>query len=98
MAYRLTVAGVGVGPFNLSLAALMRPLLDISSCFYERRPRFDWHPGMLLPGSRMQTSFLKDLVTPVDPTSRFGFLSYLVSRGQQYRLLNADYSRVHRAE
>lgn len=98
MAERLTVAGVGVGPFNLSLAALLQPLQDVAGMFYERRPVFDWHPGMLLPGSRMQTSFLKDLVTPVDPTSRFGFLSYLVSRGQLYRFLNAEYPRIHRAE
>jgi lysine N6-hydroxylase len=98
MAQKLSVVGVGVGPFNLSLAALLHPLRDVTSSFYERRASFSWHPGMLLPGSRMQTSFLKDLVTPVDPTSHFGFLSYLVSRGQLYRFLNADYPRVHRAE
>jgi lysine N6-hydroxylase len=98
MAERLNAVGVGIGPFNLSLAALLDPLPALRSRFYERQPSFHWHPGMLLPGSRMQTSFLKDLVTPVDPTSRFGFLSYLVSRGLLYRFLNADYPRILRAE
>jgi lysine N6-hydroxylase len=98
LAKRFDVAGVGIGPFNLSLAALLRPLPNIQSRFYERQAALGWHPGMLLPGSRMQTSFLKDLVTPVDPTSPFGFLSYLVARGQLYRFLNAEYARVHRAE
>jgi lysine N6-hydroxylase len=98
VASRLNVVGVGIGPFNLSLAALLEPLAALHCRFYERQPAFDWHPGMLLPGARMQTSFLKDLVTPVDPTSRFGFLSYLVGRGQLYRFLNADYPRIQRAE
>lgn len=92
------VVGVGVGPFNLSLAALLCPLGDVKSRFFERAASFEWHPGMMLAGSCMQTSFLKDLVTPADPTSRFGFLSYLVERGQFYRFLNAEYPRVLRVE
>jgi lysine N6-hydroxylase len=92
------VVGVGVGPFNLSLAALLCPLGDVKSRFFERAAHFEWHPGMMLAGSCMQTSFLKDLVTPADPTSRFGFLSYLVERGQFYRFLNAEYPRVLRVE
>jgi lysine N6-hydroxylase len=92
------VAGVGVGPFNLSLAALLRPLPEVTCRFFDRAPAFEWHPGMMLAGSCMQTSFLKDLVTPADPTSRFSFLSYLVDRGQFYRFLNAEYPRVLRVE
>lgn len=92
------VAGVGVGPFNLSLAALLRPLHEVTCRFYDRAPAFEWHPGMMLAGSCMQTSFLKDLVTPADPTSRFSFLSYLVDKGQFYRFLNAEYPRVLRIE
>ena len=92
------VVGVGVGPFNLSLAALLSPLGEVKSRFFERSASFEWHPGMMLAGSCMQTSFLKDLVTPADPTSRFGFLSYLVDKGTFYRFLNAEYPRVLRAE
>jgi lysine N6-hydroxylase len=98
MTETLDLAGVGAGPFNLSLAALLAPIPGVSARFFERRGEFDWHPGMMLPGTRMQTSYLKDLVTPIDPTSRYGFLSYLVSRGRFYRFINADFPRVRRAE
>lgn len=71
------LVGVGVGPFNLGLAALAhdRPGLDVR-CF-ERTPEFRWHPGLLLEGARLQVPFLADLVTLVDPTSPFSFLAYL---------------------
>lgn len=94
----LDLAGIGVGPFNLSLAALLAPVPGVEARFFERRPNFSWHPGMMLPGSRMQTSFLKDLVTPVDPSSRYSFLSYIVQKGRFYRFVNAEFSRVRRVE
>jgi lysine N6-hydroxylase len=92
------LVGIGIGPSNLSLAALLAPISRVRACFFDRRPAFSWHPGMMLPGTRMQTSFLKDLVTPVDPTSPFGFLSYLVAKGRFYRFVNADFSHVRRAD
>jgi lysine N6-hydroxylase len=94
----LDLIGIGIGPSNLSLAALLAPITRFRARFFDRRAAFGWHPGMMLPGTRMQTSFLKDLVTPVDPTSPFGFLSYLVARGCFYRFLNAEFSRVRRAD
>ena len=94
----LDVAGIGIGPFNLSLAALLATASGVRARFFERRPAFEWHPGMLLPGTSMQTSFLKDLVTPVNPTSPFSFLSYLVAKGRFFRFANAEFSRVRRAE
>jgi L-ornithine N5-oxygenase len=39
--------------------------------------QFSWHSGMLLPGSKMQISFIKDLATLRDPRSEFTFLNYL---------------------
>lgn len=42
------VAGIGVGPFNLGLAALSEPLEDLDCVFLDRRESFDWHPGMML--------------------------------------------------
>jgi lysine N6-hydroxylase len=95
---KLDVAGVGAGPFNLSLAALLSPIPQLRWRFFEQRPSFEWQAGMMLPGTRMQTSFLKDLVTPVDPTSRFSFLSYLVEQGRFFRFLNAEFTRVRRSE
>jgi len=94
----LDIAGIGVGPFNLSLAALLHPVPDVRWRFFERRPTFEWQAGMMLPGTRMQTSYLKDLVTPVDPTNPFSFLSYLVGTGRFYRFINAEFTRVRRVE
>src|SRR5262245_42938356 len=94
----LDVAGIGVGPFNLSLAALLSPVSDLRWRFFERRPAFEWQAGMMLPDTQMQTSFLKDLVTPVDPTNPFSFLAYLVEKGRFYRFINAEFTRVRRVE
>ena len=79
--------GVGAGPANLSLAALLasareRGLTSIGSTFLERNPAVFWHSGQMFPGALMQTEFYRDLVTPIDPTSRFTFLNYLKSNGR----------------
>lgn len=92
------LVGVGVGPFNLSVAALMEPISRKRSIFLEKKPNFEWHPGMLLPHSLLQTSFLKDLVTSADPTNPFSFLSYLTAHGRLYRFINADYPFIERRE
>src|SRR5690606_17794622 len=38
---------------------------------------FAWHSGMLLPGSRMQISFIKDLASLRNPRSHFTVINYL---------------------
>jgi lysine N6-hydroxylase len=90
--------GVGVGPANLSLAALAAGARGRPARFYESAPEFAWHPGLLFDESLLQTSYLKDLVTPVDPTSPHSFLAYLVAHRQFYSFLTADFPRVSRAE
>ncbi|MBC9794516.1 lysine N(6)-hydroxylase/L-ornithine N(5)-oxygenase family protein [Sinomicrobium weinanense] len=70
------IIGIGTGPFNLGLAALMHPVKDVSALFLDRAEGFNWHPGMLLSDSRLQVPFLADLVTLADPTSEFSFLNY----------------------
>lgn len=92
------VVGVGVGPFNLSVAALLHPIDSFLSCFLEGRPEFQWHPGMLFPESTIQTSYLKDLVTPADPTNPYSFISFLFAQKRFYRFLNANFPRVTRKE
>lgn len=76
--------GIGVGPFNLGLACLTEPVAGLSGLFLDRRPAFEWHPGMLLEDVTLQTPFLSDLVTLADPTSPFSFLSFLKERGRLY--------------
>ncbi|MER7165372.1 lysine N(6)-hydroxylase/L-ornithine N(5)-oxygenase family protein [Micromonospora sp. NPDC000207] len=75
---------IGLGPYNLGLACLTEPLDDLDGVFLEARPDFDWHPGMLLAGTRLQTPFLADLVTLADPTSPYSFLAYLKEQGRLY--------------
>ncbi|RIJ13977.1 alcaligin biosynthesis protein, partial [Clavibacter nebraskensis] len=77
------VVAIGLGPANLGLACLADPL-DLDLVVLERKPRFDWHPGMMLPTAHLQTPFLADLVTLADPTSRFSFLAYLKDTGRLY--------------
>ncbi|GAA5982521.1 hypothetical protein JCM10908_006681 [Rhodotorula pacifica] len=52
---------------------------NVKACFIERYDGFKWHPGMMLPGSKMQISFLKDLATLRNPQSGYTFLAYLAS-------------------
>jgi lysine N6-hydroxylase len=92
------VVGAGLGPFNLSLAALLEPLPDVRARFFEARSSFQWHCGIMVPGAQLQVSFLKDLVTLVDPTSRFSFLNYLAHQGRLYRFLTAHTDRCSRHE
>jgi lysine N6-hydroxylase len=73
------LVGVGAGPTNLSLAALIETArflgrINLRSKFFEKNSRVRWHSGQLFQGTLMQTEFYRDLVTPVDPTSRFSFL------------------------
>lgn len=80
---------VGFGPASLAIAVALHDALaeQTSSggahsgppkvAFLERQPHFAWHAGMLLPGTKMQISFLKDLATLRNPKSDFTFLNYL---------------------
>ncbi|NUT52798.1 MAG: lysine N(6)-hydroxylase/L-ornithine N(5)-oxygenase family protein [Saccharothrix sp.] len=87
---RHDVVGVGFGPANLALAVALDehpgPGLDVR--FLDRKPRFGWHRDMLIEGATMQVSFLKDLVTPRNATSPFGFLSYLQEKGRLAAFVN----------
>ncbi|WP_283137600.1 lysine N(6)-hydroxylase/L-ornithine N(5)-oxygenase family protein [Rhizohabitans arisaemae] len=87
------LVGIGFGPSNLALAIALREHHtqtgeSIDTVFLERQPAFGWHRGMLLEGTTMQVSFLKDLVTMRNPTSEFSFLSYLRDRGRLADFIN----------
>lgn len=75
---------IGLGPFNLGLAALAEPVPDLGLLVLEARAEFRWHPGMLIEGTTLQVPFLADLVTMADPTSRWSFLNYLKQQGRLY--------------
>lgn len=99
----LDFAGIGAGPFNLSIAALVDGLniqnnRQIQSAFFEQKTKFSWHQGMQLEGVRLQTSYLKDLVTGVSPTNPYSFLNYLVQHKRFYQFLTAEFDSVSRYE
>ncbi|HEX7064823.1 MAG TPA: SidA/IucD/PvdA family monooxygenase [Bacillales bacterium] len=74
--------GIGIGPFNLSLAALSEQVDGVEGLFFEQHLKFDWHPGMLIDGTDLQVPFLADLVTAADPKSPYSFLNYLHEHGR----------------
>lgn len=78
-------AAVGVGPFNLGLAALSEPVEGLDGIFLDRRESFDWHPGMMLEPAHLQVPFMADLVTLADPTSPYSFVNFLKQTGRLYR-------------
>ncbi|HEY1914828.1 MAG TPA: SidA/IucD/PvdA family monooxygenase [Streptosporangiaceae bacterium] len=92
------VLGIGFGPSNLALAIALREQSaapqapqaprPVRAAFLDRQSQFGWHRGMLIDGATMQVSFLKDLVTMRNPTSDFGFLSYLHESGRLAAFIN----------
>jgi len=53
---------------------------------------------MMLEGAGVQNSFLKDLVTLRNPTSRFSFLSYLKAKNRLHQFINLAQARTSRWE
>jgi len=94
---RLVVA-IGAGPSNLSFAALAQPQPELGVTVFESSVIAGWHPGLLVDGALMQTSYLKDLVTLVEPTSPYSFLAYLKDRGRLYRAIVRGLEHITRTE
>lgn len=92
------LVGIGIGPFNLSLAALADDVSGLATLFLDQRERFDWHAGLLLEGTQLQVPFLADLVTMVDPTSRWSFLNYLRTHQRLFRFYFAERFHIPRRE
>ncbi|MFE2497472.1 lysine N(6)-hydroxylase/L-ornithine N(5)-oxygenase family protein [Streptomyces scopuliridis] len=93
------LVGVGIGPFNLSLAALADGIHGgLATTFFDQNPVFRWHPGLLIDGASLQVPFLADLVTLADPTSPWSFLSYLRARDRLFPFYFAERFHIQRAE
>ncbi|MCJ8167727.1 lysine N(6)-hydroxylase/L-ornithine N(5)-oxygenase family protein [Atopomonas sediminilitoris] len=84
MAQVRDLIGIGIGPFNLSLAALLDQHAELDACFFEQKAAFNWHQGLLLPGTTLQVPFMADLVSMVCPTSRYSFLNYLQAQDRLF--------------
>jgi lysine N6-hydroxylase len=94
---QVKLLGIGAGPFNLSLAVLMEKT-KLSTLFLDQKSQFQWHSELMFADADMQTTYLKDLATPVDPTSPYTFLNYLNEKGAFYSFLNTDRKFITRAE
>lgn len=95
---KYTVIGIGIGPFNLGLAALLDPVEELSSVFFDQSDGFDWHPGLMLSHVTLQVPFLADLVTMADPTSKYSFLNFVKESGRLYKFFIRENFYVLRKE
>ncbi|NEA30255.1 SidA/IucD/PvdA family monooxygenase [Streptomyces sp. SID13031] len=92
---------IGAGPSNLGLAVALEelaPELAANSLLIDRNSTIAWQQGMLMPWATSQVSFLKDLVTQRDPTSRFSFLNHLFETGRMDEFVNMSTFTPYRVE
>ncbi|MFE4825965.1 lysine N(6)-hydroxylase/L-ornithine N(5)-oxygenase family protein [Streptomyces sp. NPDC056672] len=90
--------GIGIGPFNLSLAALCDGAPDLRTLFLDAKPAFSWHPGLLMEGTVLQVPFLADLVTMADPTSPWSYLNYLREHDRMFPFFFSERFHIPRRE
>jgi L-ornithine N5-oxygenase len=93
---------VGAGPANLALAVALEELgaggLAENSLVIERGEAVAWQQGLLLPWTKSQVAFAKDLVTLRNPRSEFTFLNYLRSVGRLDDFINMGSFTPYRVE
>ncbi|CDQ18365.1 lysine N6-hydroxylase [Halobacillus karajensis] len=92
------VIGIGIGPFNLGMAALLDQTEEVEGVFFEKTPEFIWHPGMLIETMDLQVPFLADLVTFADPKSPFTFMNYLHEHDRMFPFFFHRHFEVPRQE
>jgi L-ornithine N5-oxygenase len=85
--------GIGFGPSNLGLAVALFDdykvqVADKKIGFFESKKEQAWHHPMMLPGSKMQISFMKDLCFLRNPRSYFTFVNYLMTQGRLRQFAN----------
>lgn len=90
--------GVGIGPFNLGLAAMMEETGGKDVLFFEQSTEFNWHKGMLIEGTTLQVPFFADLISMADVQSRFTFLNYLQTRNRLYHFYFLEKFHIPRKE
>ncbi|MCA1299390.1 lysine N(6)-hydroxylase/L-ornithine N(5)-oxygenase family protein [Stappia indica] len=88
------LVGIGFGPSNLAIAVAAREMnsgegYEKSEPFFlEKREEVVWHPEMLLPDSKLQVNFLKDLALMRNPQSKYTFLNYLYCQNRLHEFIN----------
>ncbi|MEB2491843.1 lysine N(6)-hydroxylase/L-ornithine N(5)-oxygenase family protein [Peribacillus frigoritolerans] len=92
------LVGVGIGPFNLGLAALLEKTPELNAVFFEKKGGFNWHEGMLLEGTTLQVPFFADLVSMADVTSPYSYLNYLQQHDRLYHFYFLEKFLIPRKE
>lgn len=91
--------GVGFGPSNIALAVACAENGNSSSVqFLEANSGTSWQPGVLIDGSDIQHNPLRDFITPRNPCSPYGYLSYLKSENRLFNFLNLDFPYPPRSD
>lgn len=98
----------GFGPASLAIAVALHDSLELNNTrlatraprvrFLEKQHKFAWHAGMLLPGAKMQITFLKDMATLRNPRSEFTFLNYLHAKDRLVAFTNLNTFLPQRVE
>ncbi|WP_226536643.1 lysine N(6)-hydroxylase/L-ornithine N(5)-oxygenase family protein [Fictibacillus halophilus] len=92
------IIGVGIGPFNLGLAAMLDETEGKDALFFEKKTEFNWHKGMLIDGTTLQVPFFADLVSMVNVKSRYTFLNYLQEHNRLYHFYFLENFHIPRTE
>ncbi|MDR0227330.1 MAG: SidA/IucD/PvdA family monooxygenase [Burkholderiaceae bacterium] len=83
------IVGIGFGPANIAVAVALDEIgWRGSTLFLERAAGPHWQPGMLIDGADTQNHPLRDFVTPRNPRSKYGFLTYLHEHQRFFDYLN----------
>lgn len=98
----LNIALIGAGPSNVAFAIAMEEseqfASDTNAMIFESGDKVAWHEGMIFPEAQSQVSFLKDLVTLRNPTSKFSFINYLHVSGRLDSFVNLQTFYPYRKE
>lgn len=94
----LNLLGIGLGPFNLSLAALLSEASYQNFSFFEAKRNFNWHPGMMINEATLQVPFLADLVSLIAPQSKYSFLNYLKEHDRIFSFYFLEKNNIPRKE
>ncbi|WNB91252.1 lysine N(6)-hydroxylase/L-ornithine N(5)-oxygenase family protein [Bacillus sp. NEB1478] len=92
------IIGVGIGPFNLGLAAMLDETEGKEALFFEKKTEFNWHKGMLIEGTTLQVPFFADLVSMANVKSKYTFLNYLQEHNRLYHFYFLENFHIPRTE
>ena len=93
------IIAVGFGPSNIGLAVAFESKNAAPNIAYlEKESSFGWQEQMLFQGTDIQHNPLRDFITPIDPTSRFGYLSYLMEKNRLFHFLNLPHHHIPRCD